>query len=164
MSLQAARKALIERQGSGARYDAPSAPAHDLLLARRLTAAFARHLNDLPDAELATPARAGVVAQIALDARHMSQFIAAIRSGVETPRLLHPTREDVEQAMSLPPHALRHLFDHTRVHLNVEWRDMTDDDWARPGTDDTGEKFDMADLPRRRANQLQVHLQGLANP
>lgn len=51
----AAREALKARQGKGARYDAPNAPAEDLLLARRGTAHFARKLMELPDAELYAP-------------------------------------------------------------------------------------------------------------
>src|SRR5277367_5455137 len=50
-----ARTRLRERQGAGARYDAPTAPAADLLLARRGTAYFARQLNALSDIELDGP-------------------------------------------------------------------------------------------------------------
>jgi len=39
-------------QGRGACYDAPVAPTHDLLLARRGIACFARELNELSGAEL----------------------------------------------------------------------------------------------------------------
>ncbi|WP_238367742.1 hypothetical protein [Mesobacterium pallidum] len=140
----AARRALIERQGPGARYDAPNAPADDLLAARRATAEAARLLNDLTDAALVagreTPgAQAQVIAQVALQARRMGEFIAA-RAGA-----LEPTSADITEAAHLPAHALRHLFDHTRAHLNVEWRELTDADWDRT---------DLRALPALRHAQL----------
>jgi maleylpyruvate isomerase len=52
-----ARALLRERQGAGARYDSPIAPARDLLWARRGTAYFARKLNELSDSELDAPSR-----------------------------------------------------------------------------------------------------------
>ena len=32
-------------------------------------------------------------------------------------------------ASTLPPRALRNLFDHAAVHLSVEWRDLPDEGW-----------------------------------
>jgi maleylpyruvate isomerase len=36
---------------------------------------------------------------------------------------------DIEFGATLSPIALRHLFDHSAVHLNVEWRDLPADAW-----------------------------------
>ena len=55
MSLSAEVTALRQRQGAGARYDAPNAPHDDLLLARRGAAYFARQLNRLDDTALDAP-------------------------------------------------------------------------------------------------------------
>ena len=32
---------------------------------------------------------------------------------------------------TLPARALRHLFQHSEVHLNVCWRDLTEEQWDR---------------------------------
>ena len=74
------RAALIARQGPGARFDAPGAPAADLLAARRATARLARLLNDLSDARLvegrseSRAAPAHVIARISLEARPGRRF------------------------------------------------------------------------------------------
>lgn len=160
MSLEAARQALIERQGAGARYDAPQAPAADLLLARRHTAQVARLLNDVTDAALFADTGPGMslarhIAMISLEARRMSELIAAVRAGAPLPAFL-PERAEVDRATSLPGRALRHLFDHTRVHLNVEWRELSDADWARNVTTPDKGAVSIAALPRMRAAALQT--------
>lgn len=151
-----ARQALIERQGKGARYDAPGAPAADLLQARRLTAQVARLLNDTPDAALyrtGQPSLAGRIARLSLEARRMGEAIAALRAGQGVPPLV-PDPAEVDFAAHLPPRALRHLFDHTRVHLNVEWRELRDEDWAARMVPGDGPPVALADLPRLRAEAL----------
>lgn len=160
MSLEDARRALIERQGSGARYDAPGAPAADLVMARRWSAQLARLLNDTPDAILfrnrgAEPSLARQIAEVSLQARRMGELIAAVRADAPLPGLL-PVAGEIDHAAHLPARALRHLFDHTRVHLNVEWREMSDADWTRVVTCGDGTRLAAADLPRRRSEALQA--------
>jgi maleylpyruvate isomerase len=151
---------LRARQGAGARYDAESAPAHDLLLARRGTAYFARLLNNLRDTELYEPSsirnwtRAHVVAAVAYNAIHITRIVEAARLGldyVETPTD-DDQAEAIDYAATLPAHALRNLFKHSEVHLNVEWRDLTSPQWninvAVKGINIVGVK----DTPRIRAN------------
>ena len=88
---QAAREALRARQGAGARYDAASAPAEDLLLARRGTAYFARKLGELSDAELDAPSlredvrRRALIAQVGYHARALALAVAAARAGRADP-------------------------------------------------------------------------------
>jgi len=152
----AARQALIERQGKGARYDAPGAPAGDLLQARRLTAQVARLLNDTTDAALyrdASPSLAWRIARLSLEARRMGEAIAAHRAGQPVASLV-PDPAEVDFAAHLPPRALRHLFNHTRIHLNVEWREMSDGDWAARMVQGGGPQVALADLPRLRAEAL----------
>ncbi|MCA0204268.1 MAG: maleylpyruvate isomerase N-terminal domain-containing protein [Proteobacteria bacterium] len=154
----AARQALIERQGKGARYDAPGAPAGDLLQARRLTAQVARLLNDTTDAALyagAAPSLAWRIGLLSLEARRMGEAIAAHRAGQPVASLV-PDPAEVDFAAHLPPRALRHLFDHTRVHLNVEWREMRDEDWTARLVPGGGPQVALADLPRLRAEALAV--------
>ena len=134
-----ARALLRERQGAGARHDAPAAPATYLLLARRGTANFARQLNGFSDSELdAVPVLAGqsrrhIVAAVAFQARWLARLVAAARLGLEIETIVEPELflEDVELTATLPWHALRYLFRHSEVHLNVEWRDLPDEGWTR---------------------------------
>lgn len=129
MSSDAAQLALRARQGMGARYDAPDAPAQDLLLARRGTAYFARHLNLLSDGDL-TPARRAVVANVSLQARAMALAVKRLRAPLNEDEAQFTP--DLGMTTTLPAHALRYLFDHSQIHLNVEWRDMTNAAWDQP--------------------------------
>ena len=163
MSMEKARQALVERQGAGARHDAPNAPADQLLQMRRRTSAFARALNDTPDDGLLlrdqypSSSRAFQVAKIALEARQMSLFCAALRVGA-TPPPLDPRRDDLSNALTLPPYALRHLFVHTSVHLNVEFRDLGVPDWELMVELDTGAYIPVRSLPGRRDQSLAAAL------
>lgn len=151
--------ALKARQGDGARWDADNAPAADLLLARRGTAYFARLLNDLPDAGLFGPsARAGairarIVAEVGLEARRLAALAEAARTGAPVEGGEPVTEARLALAETLPPRALRSLWAHSSVHLNVEWRDLTEAGWdvglALPEGD-----VPARDLPRLRARSI----------
>lgn len=135
--LDAARDALRARQGQGARYEAPEAPAAELALVRLGTAFFARKLNELPDAGLSAPSalpgksRAQVVAGVALQARAICWQIEGDGEGAQD-AWSAAYLEDVDSCATLPPRALRHLFDHTAIHLNVVWRDLPGLAWTPP--------------------------------
>lgn len=117
---------------------APEAvPNREILWALRGTASFARCLNDLSDAELDGPSRiAGlsrrqIVARVGYQARRLAEAIGCVRAGIDDTAagaLPTPIDADVSGA-TLPAHALRHLFEHSKVHLRVEWRDLADADW-----------------------------------
>lgn len=136
-TLEEARAALRARQGAGARYDAPTAPAAALRWARLGTAFFARLLNDLPDAALlaasAVPGwtRAHVVARIGYQARALARLAAGAASGaaqsLDAPD--EARRAEIDDGASLPAQALRHLYRHAAVHLDVEWRDLSAAAW-----------------------------------
>ena len=127
------RAALIARQGVGARWDAPGAPAEALLSARRGTAYFARLLNGLPDHALARPSRiagwsrAQVVAHVGYHARALAEALAGLRGADAGTAGDIATR--VARGASLPARALRGLFDHAAIHLDVEWRDLPGPAW-----------------------------------
>lgn len=158
-SLEDARAELRVRLGAGARYDAPSAPARELAWARRGTAYFARILNELDDAALDGPSlisgwsRRHLVAHVGYHARALCRVIAGTRSTEGEP--MYPSfaarREQIEHGASLPSRALRHLFQHSEVHLSVEWRDLTDADWDERGADVDGEPFPLRQTPWYRA-------------
>src|SRR5208283_3582468 len=61
---------------------------------------------------------------------------------------------DLQLATTLPPQALRNLFAHSEVHLNVEWRDMIDADWEITVSTRYGEKVALRSLPLFRAVSL----------
>lgn len=159
---RAARDALRARQGAGARYDAAQAPHDSLLRARRATALFARELNDLSDKALYEPSpaegwtRAHVVASISYQARALTRLIEGVRTDFEQP--MYPSAEardaEITLGASLPPRALRHLFDHSRVHLDVEWRDLADAAWDRKVHLLDGAPTTVRELPAIRAKHL----------
>lgn len=161
----AARAELRARQGAGARYDAPGAPARELSWARRGTAYFARLLNGLDATALDGPSkvhgwsRRHLVAHVSYNARAFAQMAGAIRAGQPAP--LYSSVEDREAEISrgatLPDRALRHLFQHSEVHLNVEWRDLSNIDWEASGTDLSGQPLPVRSTPWMRARELWVH-------
>lgn len=136
-SLEVARAALHERQGPGARYDAPDAPARELDWARRGTAYFARKLNELSDVELNGESRSPgwtrrhVIACVAYHARMLTRVTETARTGAALPLYETPTQrdEEIEDGATLPAGALRHLVAHANIHLNVEWRDLQTAEW-----------------------------------
>ncbi|ULR44853.1 maleylpyruvate isomerase N-terminal domain-containing protein [Rhizobium sp. K102] len=161
-TLEEARIALRERQGRGARHDAALAPSQALDWARLGTAYFARLLNDLSDHALDEPSavegfsRRRLVAYAGYHARLLSEFVAWGRAGVAGPfpRNLDVAADDLEFGITQPSRALRYLFDHSAVHLNVEWRDLSNEDWGRSVADTTGRKTHLRDTPLTRARKL----------
>ncbi|MDR0945590.1 MAG: maleylpyruvate isomerase N-terminal domain-containing protein, partial [Bifidobacteriaceae bacterium] len=135
---QVAQAELRERQGKGARYDAQGAPHELLSLARRGTAYFLRQLNQLSDEDLDGPSglpgwsRRHLVAHVGYNARALAHLAYWARTGIETPMYASPTARDdqIRLGASLPARALRHLIDHSWIHLNVEWRDLTTEQWG----------------------------------
>lgn len=149
---------LRSRLGKGARFDAPGAPAGALLLARRGMAFFARQLNMLTDQDLAGPSllagwrRAHVVTETSVAARSQALLLTALRGGVLDDEF--DWEPDVDLTATLPPRALRHLFDHAHVHLNVEWRDLAAAGWSGRVAVAPGETLPVSDLPLRHASVL----------
>ena len=62
--------------------------------------------------------------------------------------------EDIAFGATLPAHALRYLFSHSGVHLNVEWRDLDAAGWAREVISLAGETVPVAPTPWRRARAI----------
>ncbi len=168
---EAARQALRERQGAGARYDAANAPARELDWARRGTAYFARALNNLTDSDLDGPSRlAGlsrrqVIAHVGYQARMLSQAIAWVRArnAGPLPRRAEVASADVDLGATLPARALRHLFEHSEVHLNVEWRDLTNTEWDSDVRDAAGRQVSLRETPVIRARAVWLHAIDLEN-
>lgn len=165
----AEREALRLRLGAGARYDAEAAPARDLAWVRLGTAYFARKLNELTDEELNGPSllngwtRRHVIALVGYQARALALQVEAARTGSAPVSLSGPEQKrQIDLGATLPSRALRNLFDHTEVHLNVEWRDLTNDGWDRPVAVDGG-ALPMRKTAWRRARAIWVHAADLNN-
>ncbi|MBK0420304.1 maleylpyruvate isomerase family mycothiol-dependent enzyme [Leucobacter sp. CSA1] len=170
-AIEEARAALRARQGSGARYDAPKAPAAELDWARRGTAYFARKLTELPDDRLREPSlvpgwtRAELIAHVGYNARALTRLTEWASTGVETPMYLTDRQRDGEILLggTLPPRALRTLFAHSEAHLNVEWRDLTDEQWDREVRTAQGRLVPARETAWMRAREVWVHAVDLGN-
>jgi maleylpyruvate isomerase len=161
--LAAARQALRLRQGRSARYDSAAAPTQALVQARLATAYFARKLNELADSALYGPShqtgwtRAHVVCDVAYHARALSRQIEAASAGAAIPSMydsLDARVAELELGATLPPHAIRHLFDHAAIHLNVVWRDLSASGWDQLAANENAEMLSLRQTPRERAAWL----------
>lgn len=171
-TLDSARNALRLRQGSGARYDAEDAPAEDLYVARLGTAYFARKLNELSDAALFEQAigegwtRAEVVANVSYHARALCRQIEAVAAGVDPPAMYDDDAtkaEDIAMGATLPARALRHLFEHSAIHLDVVWRDLPSAEWDARAPNAAGEPRPMRQTARERAELIWLSALDLSN-
>ena len=158
-------------QRDGARYDSANAPADDLLLARRGTAYFRRGLDELSDADLDGPSllpgwsRRHVVAHVGYNAWALAHLTTWARTGVEEPMYGSPTERDEQIALgaTLPARALRNLVDHSVTRLNVEWRDLTDEQWDAPVRTFHGRKITARETAYMRAKEVWIHAVDLDN-
>ncbi|MDQ0618421.1 maleylpyruvate isomerase family mycothiol-dependent enzyme [Arthrobacter globiformis] len=142
-----------------------------LLQARRGTAFFARKLNELSDAELDGDSllpgwtRRHVVAHVGYNARAVARLVEWAATGVETP--MYPSTEvrnhEIDFGATLSPTALRNLFDHSAVHLNVEWRDLPGDDWHNKVKTVQGRVVPAEETVWMRTREVWVHAVDLDN-
>lgn len=160
--LSAAREALAQSQGQGARYDAAEAPAA-LAQARLGTAFLARKLNELTDTALYQPSkiegwtRAHVICDVAYQARAISRQVEAATAGHPVPPMYASAEErraEIDLGATLPPRALRHLFDHAAIHLNVVWRDLPGPGWDTLVPDQHGQPRSLRATATERARLL----------
>ncbi|WP_248760845.1 maleylpyruvate isomerase family mycothiol-dependent enzyme [Pseudarthrobacter sp. SSS035] len=143
----------------------------DLLQARRGTAFFARKLNELTDAELdggtrlAGWTRRHVVAHVGYNARALARLIEWAATGVETPMYSSPEarNEEINFGAMLSPIALRHLFDHSAVHLNVEWRDLPAPAWQHEVRTAQGRVVPATETVWMRIREVWIHAVDLDN-
>lgn len=137
-----------------------------LLLAHRGTAYFLRWLSLMhePDYDKspdphAPASRRHTIAEIGYDARGFARLAEELREGSHQPRTFpSPTeRSDaIDLGSSLPPRALRHLVEHSAVHLSVEWRDLPAERWQRRGADANGAPITPSESVWIRAKQVWI--------
>ena len=142
-----------------------------LLQARRGTAFFARKLNELTDAELDGDSllpgwtRRHITAHIGYNARAIARLIEWAATGVETPMYASTEVRDheIDFGATLSPIALRHLFDHSAVHLNVEWRDLPGDAWHHKVRTIQGREVPATETVWMRSREVWMHAVDLDN-
>ena len=142
-----------------------------LLLARRGQAYFSRKLQELRDDQLRGESglegwsRSQLVSHVGLNARALTHLTEWARTGVETPMYDSPTQrsDDIEFTATLPVHALRNLSDHAAIHLNVEWRDLTDEEWSHSIRTAQGRVVPVRETVWMRTREVWVHAVDLAN-
>ncbi len=156
-----------------ARHDLTTDPGlqEQLLQARRGTAFFARKLNELSDAELDGGSllpgwsRRHVVAHIGYNARAIARLVEWASTGVETP--MYPSvgvrDEEINFGATLSPIALRNLFDHSAVHLSVEWRDLPENAWHHTVRTIQGREVPASETVWMRTREVWVHAVDLGN-
>jgi maleylpyruvate isomerase len=142
-----------------------------LLLARRGTAFFARKLNELTDAQLDGDSllqgwtRRHVTAHIGYNARAIARLVEWAGTGVETPMYVSTSVRDheIDFGATLSPIALRNLFDHSAVHLNVEWRDLPADAWHHKVRTIQGREVPATETVWMRTREVWMHAIDLDN-
>lgn len=142
-----------------------------LLQARRGTAFFARKLNELSDEDLDGPSllpgwnRRHVTAHIGYNARAIARLIEWAATGVETPMYASTEARDHEISFgaTLSPIALRNLFDHSAVHLNVEWRDLPEQAWQHTVKTAQGRIVPASETVWMRTREVWTHAVDLDN-
>ncbi|MDR6640184.1 maleylpyruvate isomerase family mycothiol-dependent enzyme [Paenarthrobacter nitroguajacolicus] len=156
-----------------ARHDLATDPRlqEELLQARRGTAFFARKLNELSDAELdggtRLPAwtRRHVVAHVGYNARAIARLVEWAATGIDTPMYSSPEarNREIDFGATLSPIALRNLFDHSAVHLSVEWRDLPDTHWTHEVRTAQGRIVPASETVWMRTREVWMHAVDLDN-
>ncbi|MCW2135239.1 maleylpyruvate isomerase family mycothiol-dependent enzyme [Arthrobacter sp. VKM Ac-2550] len=142
-----------------------------LLTARRGTAFFGRKLNELRDAELDAPSllpgwtRAHVIAHVGYNARAIARLIEWANTGIETPMYSSPDarNEEISYGATLSPLALRNLYEHSAIHLDVEWRDTPPPAWEREVKTAQGRTVSASETVWMRTREIWVHAVDLDN-
>ena len=142
-----------------------------LLQARRGPAFFARKLNELTDAELDGDSllpgwtRRHVTAHVGYNARAVARLIEWAATGIETPMYssTEARNRQIEFGATLSPIALRNLFDHSAVHLSVEWRDLPDQAWTNEVKTAQGRTVPASETVWMRTREVWIHAVDLNN-
>lgn len=142
-----------------------------LLTTRRGTAFFGRKLNELSDANLDAPSllpgwtRRQVVSHVGYNARAIARLIEWTNTGVETP--MYPSPEarnhEINYGATLSPIALRSLYEHSAIHLDVEWRDTPHEAWSHQVKTAQGRTVPASETVWMRTREVWVHAVDLSN-
>jgi maleylpyruvate isomerase len=142
-----------------------------LLLARRGTAYFSRKLNELRDDEFDAPSllpgwtRRHLIAHVGYNARAIVRLTQWADTGIEQP--MYESSEarwrEIEYGATLSPVALRNLSEHAAVHLNVQWRDLSDEAWRAEVRTSQGRVVPASTTIWMRTREVWLHAVDLDN-
>lgn len=142
-----------------------------LLQARHGTAYFARKLNELRDDEFDAPSllpgwsRRHLIAHVGYNARALTRLTEWAATGIENPMYesAEARQQEIEYGATLSPPALRNLFEHAAVHLNVEWRDLPKEAWSTEVRTVTGRLVPTSATVWMRSREVWLHAVDLDN-
>lgn len=145
--------------------------ANALLLMRRGQAMWARKLNELRDDRFDAPSllpgwsRRHLIAHVGFNARAVARLVEWARTGIETPMYESSSQRAHEIAFgaTLPTDALRHLCSHAAVHLNVEWRDLSEASWSHEVRTAQGRLVPVSETIWMRTREVWIHSVDLRN-
>jgi maleylpyruvate isomerase len=102
---------------------------------------------------------------VGYNARAIARLVEWAATGVETPMYASPEarNHEIEFGATLSPIALRHLFDHSAVHLNVEWRDLPADAWNNKVKTAQGRVVPAEETVWMRTREVWMHAVDLDN-
>lgn len=156
-----------------ARHDLTTDPKlqQELLTVRRGTAFFSRKLNELRDADLDGPtllpgwSRRHLTAHVGYNARALARLVEWAATGVETPMYasMEVRNREIDYGATLSPIALRHLYEHSAIHLNVEWRDLPDEKWSHEVRTAQGRIVPVSETVWMRTREIWLHAVDLDN-
>lgn len=143
----------------------------ELLEVRRATAFLARKINEVQDSRLNLPTllddwtRAHLIAHLGYNARALCRLALWANSGKEHAMYSSPGARvaEIERGATLQPHALRHLFEHSAISLNVEWRDTPDKAWSAKVRTATGRWVPFSETIWMRLREVWIHAIDLDN-
>ncbi|MFC7789936.1 maleylpyruvate isomerase family mycothiol-dependent enzyme [Microbacterium sp. MAHUQ-60] len=122
-------------------------------------------LQELGDDDLDAPSlltgwsRRMLIAHVGYNARGLARLTQWARTGTKTPMYDSDSQrwDEIVSGASLPPQALRHLFEHSAIHLNVEWRDLEDSQWDASVVTAQGRTVPARETTWMRAKEVWVH-------
>lgn len=155
------------------RHDLTTSPdlKSDLLTARRGTAFYSRHLENIDDTALDDESllpgwsRRKLVAHVGYNARALTRLVHWANTGVETPMYesQDERNREINLGATLPAHALRHLHAHAAISLNVEWRDTPDAAWTNTVRTAQGRWIPLTKTVWMRIREVWIHAIDLAS-
>lgn len=142
-----------------------------LLIARRGTAYFARHLADLTDADLDSDTlldgwtRKQLVAHVGYNAAALCRLLDWATTGVESPMYesMELRGQEIEDGAALGAEALRVVFGHTAARLDERWQDLPESAWNALVRTARGRTVPATETAWMRTREVWIHAVDLDN-
>ncbi len=136
-----------------------------LLIARRGTSYFARHLADLSDAALDGDTlldgwtRRHLVAHVGYNAAALCRLLDWAVTGIETPMYESSEQRsrEIKEGATLSAAALRNLFDHTVARLDKQWRTLPSAAWSAEVRTAQGRTVPVSETAWMRTREVWIH-------